>query len=354
MEKPVTRVINSSYFLDLEPKDVAAYISGQNMGAYRVKQVLKWVYQKRVSDFSACSDLSKSLRESLKRKFYLRSLKIAGKKTSSIDETVRFDFITQDGHRLPSVFLPRKDRNVVCISTQIGCTAGCRFCQSGANGFIRNLTRGEILEQIFQISNDLELKIDGVLLMGMGEPMLNYNSVVSAVRSIVDRELLGIGRRKITISTAGYVPQIKKLSKEKLGVRLAISLHAADDDIRKRLVSKKAPFHVNEILNAGIDYCAENNARLTIEYVLISGVNDTLQSAKKLVKLIRKHVKAGVSMQINLIPYNPTDADCRRWHRPTQMAIEEFRDYLVKNKVLAIVRQAKGADIGSACGQLGV
>ncbi|MBN1622095.1 MAG: 23S rRNA (adenine(2503)-C(2))-methyltransferase RlmN [Endomicrobiales bacterium] len=344
--------MQKKYLLDYEYKDLEKFISGIGLKPFRSRQIVKWVYQKRIESFMRCSDLPIDVREKLDSAFYLRAFKLHSRKKSIIDGTIRYNFLTRDNLHIPAVFLPQKGRNVACISSQAGCPVGCYFCQSGKTTLKRNLSKGEILEQIFQIEKDTGLKIDGVLFMGMGEPLLNYKNVTSAIKSILDHQQLGLGKKHVTISSIGIVPQINKLKEDQTGVRLAVSLHAPDDETRKKIVPEKMSYAVNSIMKAAISYSRTNKMRLTIEYMLISGLNETLLSAQKLVKLIRKHSNHKDNIQINLIPYNPT-VNCS-YKSPGEDEVEKFRNYLVKNKCLAIVRRAKGLDIGSACGQLGV
>lgn len=340
------------HFLDLKPKEIKEYIQKCGHGSYRLAQVLEWAYKKKVDDFHSFSNLPKDLRNRLDSDFALRVFKIKNKSTSGLDGTIRYNFLTRDGNTVPAVLLPQRERNVVCISTQIGCVIGCKFCNSGKKRFVRNLTRGEILEQALDVEKDLSIKTDGILFMGMGEPLLNFDNIVNAIKTMTDPEQMGIGRRHITVSTVGFIEEIRKLRQEKLGIRLAVSLHAPDDEIRGRFIPGVVPYSIEEILKEGIAYSRSNNSRLTIEYVLIANENDTLLSAKKIVKLIKKHSDRDDKIQINLIPYNQTGKD--KLLCPSKEKIESFRSFLIKSKILAIVREPRGLDIGSACGQLGV
>jgi 23S rRNA (adenine2503-C2)-methyltransferase len=340
------------HFLDVKPKEIKEYLESLGHGAYRLGQILEWVYKRNITDFKDFANLPADLRKKLAEDFVLRIFKLKKKSVSGFDGTIRFDFETSDGHIVSAVYLPQNGRNVVCISTQIGCVIGCKFCNSGKRRFVRNLTRGEILEQILSVQKDVVQKLDGVLFMGMGEPLLNLENVVSAIKSITDLKQIGIGRRHVVVSTVGFIEQIRKLRDEKLGVRLAISLHAPDDEIRSRFIPGIVPYTVEEILKEAIGYSRANKTALTIEYILISGQNDTLLSARKVVKLIRDNTVNFDKIQINLIPYNPTEKT--KLSCPDRIKIDSFRSFLVKSKLLAIVREPRGLDIGSACGQLGV
>ncbi len=338
------------YLLDTPYSEIDAFVRDCGQTTYRAKQIVKWAYQKRVPAFLSCSDMPADLRNKLDRQFSLRTLELVSKKVSDIDGTTRFDFKASDGEIVPCVFLPRKDRNVVCISSQIGCSVSCSFCWSGRTKFKRNLSKGEMIEEIFQVEHYTNKKVDGVLFMGMGEPLLNYDNVVSAVKAIVDPQMLGIGKRHVTISTSGLVPMIQKLKGERLGVRLALSLHAPDDETRRKLMPRGSSSDVREMLKAAVEYSRHDKSRLTVEYILISGVNDTLHSAQKLVKLLRELTCSKDAVQVNLIPYNQCEGS--RWSSPDEFAVQKFRDVLTRSGLIAIIRQAKGKDIGAACGQL--
>ncbi len=339
-------------FLDLDLPAIEKELADAGYPKYRAKQLVEWVYQKRIRSFADCRNIPEDMRKTLDAKFVLRSLTPARKDASSLDRTVRYTFRTADGHAVYAVCLPSKERHSVCVSTQAGCPIGCKFCASGRVPFRRHLTRGEMLEQIIQAGELSGRSITGVLLMGMGEPLLNYDNVVSALRAIVDFRHLGIGRRHVTVSTVGLVPAIRKLAEEKIGVRLALSLHAPDDGVRRRFIPETVPHSVIDIMQAGMYYCRTNNARLTIEYILVPEVNDTLDCAKRLIKLLHNTTSPSDEVQVNLIPCNETGE--RKWRAPTVEEIGRFKNYLVQHEVLVNVRTPKGADIGAACGQLGV
>ncbi|MCX5781204.1 MAG: 23S rRNA (adenine(2503)-C(2))-methyltransferase RlmN [Elusimicrobia bacterium] len=342
----------NKYFLDLEPEDIEKEILALGENRFRANQLIEWVYKKRIESFAECSNLPALLRNKLDKIFFLRSLKLKDKKESTTDGTARYGFLTSDKLNVYTVFLPKRDRNSICLSVQIGCPIKCKFCFSGKVKFRRNLTRGEIIEQIMQIEKEKGVKINSVLLMGMGEPLLNYENVTGAIRSLIDFKQIGISRKHVTISTVGLVPQIRKLADELLGIRLAISLHAPTDSIRKSFISEKVPYSVKEILKAGLYFSRKNNSHLTIEYLLISGINDTPNNAKELFQLIEKSAKPKDQIQVNLIPYNDTKGE--GMIVPQKEAILRFKNYLIKNNILAMIRESRGADIGSACGQLGI
>jgi 23S rRNA (adenine2503-C2)-methyltransferase len=349
--------MTKEYFLDLDIPAIKKSVAALGVEAFRGRQIIKWVYEKKAPDFDAFTNLAPGLRAKLKDTYDLRTLKIKAKKESRKDGTIRYNFLTRDGLTISSVFLPYVDRNSVCISTQAGCPVDCSFCATGKSGYKRNLTRGEILEQVLQVENDTQKKITGILLMGMGEPLLNYENTVSAVKAMLHPDLFGIGRRHITISTVGMVPQIKKLAAEDIGVKLAFSMHSADDALRSKFVPPhKVPYMVEQILEACIAYSRKTKSRLTIEYIMISGVNDSLSDAKKLAKLILGNIKEHDQVQINLIPCNAVGKAGGKppYARTSYEEADKFKALLLRNNLLTLVREPRGADIGAACGQLGV
>ena len=318
---------------------------------YRLKQIIEWVYEKKASSFDQFTNLPKDFRLLLAEKFTLRTLKIIKKDTSIIDGTIRYTFQTADNKCFFAVFLPAKGKNSVCISSQVGCPVMCEFCSSGKVKLARNLSRGEILEQILQIENDTKEKVSGVLFMGMGEPMLNFNNVSSALKSLLSNKEFGIGKRHITVSTVGIVPAIEKLADDNYGVRLALSLHAVDDKQRKILIPNNLGFSVDEILKAGKYYLRKTNSRLTIEYILVKNINDSVADAHKLTRILRHRELINPDVQINIIPYNPINKSS--FQTPAPETITKFKNILKVSGLTANVRQAKGADISAACGQLG-
>lgn len=340
-------------FLDLDPGDINKLLTSMGHGAYRTGQILKWVYLEKGRDFEGCSVLPAKLRKELDEKFTLRSLALESKEVSKKDGTIKFSFLTKDSNRISSVFLPYEDRNSACISSQAGCETGCAFCATGAMGFKRDLTRGEILEQILQMEQETGARISGILMMGMGEPLANFDNTVSALKTMMDSEILGLGRRHITVSTVGHVPLIVKFAAANTGVRLALSLHAGDDRTRDKLVPfKKVPYSVDEIMKACLHYCRTANSRFTIEYVLVRGVNDSKKDAENLYNLIETHRMKGDMIQVNLIPYNKIEN--RRYLTSEHDTAENFKEYLMKKNIITVIRMPRGADIGAACGQLGV
>ncbi|MDR1784839.1 MAG: 23S rRNA (adenine(2503)-C(2))-methyltransferase RlmN [Endomicrobium sp.] len=318
---------------------------------YRLNQVRKWIYEKKAVSFKNFTNLPKEVREKLDGRFLLRALKIVNKENSKIDNTIKYTFQTLDKKYFFAVFLSDKGRNSVCISSQIGCPVTCSFCYSGKVKFVRNLSRGEILEQILQIENDTGKKISGVLFMGMGEPMLNFSSVVFALNSLLSNKEFCIGKRHITVSSIGVVPAIKKLADKNFGVRLALSLHAVDERLRKRLISNNFSFGVEDILNAGKYYIKRTNSHLTIEYILLKGINSSVTDAHKLARLLKRYGLINSNVNVNLIPFNSLVNI--EFQSPEYESIQKFKDILRFNRITVNIRQARGYDINAACGQLG-
>lgn len=339
------------YLLDLTNSQFRTAANPIIKQDFRLKQILEWVYVKKAASFEEFTNLSKELREQLNERFTLRSLKMLKKEKSIIDGTIRYTFQTIDKKQFFAVFLPSKGKNSVCISSQIGCPVMCDFCSSGRVKLARNLSRGEILEQILQIENDTKERIAGVLFMGMGEPMLNFNNLSSVLKSLLSNKEFGIGKRHITVSTVGIVPAIKQLADDNYGVRLAISLHAVDEKQRKILIPNNLGFKIEEILNACKYYLKKTNSRLTVEYILVKNINDSAADAHKLTRLLRQNDLLNPDVQVNLIPFNPVSGT--KFQTPAQETIQKFKNILKLSAITTNIRQAKGADISAACGQLG-
>ncbi|GMO65710.1 MAG: 23S rRNA (adenine(2503)-C(2))-methyltransferase RlmN [Endomicrobiia bacterium] len=318
---------------------------------YRLTQVTKWVYGKKSDSFENFTNLPKGIRERLDKRFLLRALKIVNKEKSKIDDTIKYTFQTLDKKYIFAVFLSVNGRNSVCISSQIGCPVMCAFCYSGKIKFTRNLSRGEIIEQVLQIENDIGKRITGVLFMGMGEPMLNFVNTVFVLNSLLSDKEFGIGKRHITVSSIGIVPTIKKLADKNLGIRLALSLHAVDDKLRERLVSNNFGFGIEDILNAGKYYIKRTNSHLTIEYTLLKGINNSMADAHKLARLLKRHELVNSNVNVNLIPFNSLVNV--KFQPPEHDSVQKFENILRFSRITVNIRQPKGVDISAACGQLG-
>ena len=312
---------------------------------FRAKQIYQWLHQKLVTDFDEMSNLSKPLREKLKEQFTLTALYPADVKISQIDGTRKYLFRLEDGNVIESVWMQYHHGNSVCISSQVGCRMGCRFCASTLDGLERNLTTAEMLDQIYRIQTLTGERVSNIVIMGSGEPMDNYDNVIRFLRLISHEKGLNISQRNLTVSTCGIVPGILKFAKEGLQVTLALSLHAPNDEVRKTLMPVANSYRLEDILDACHTYFEATGRRLTFEYSLVKGVNDNLKEAAALTKLIKDQ-----HGHVNLIPVNPIKE--RDYVQSDRRAIEAFRNYLEDHGINATVRREMGRDIGGACGQL--
>lgn len=312
---------------------------------FRAKQIYQWLHQKLVTDFDEMSNLSKSLREKLKEQFTLTALYPADVKISQIDGTRKYLFRLEDGNVIESVWMQYHHGNSVCISSQVGCRMGCRFCASTLDGLERNLTTAEMLDQIYRIQTLTGERVSNIVIMGSGEPLDNYDNVIRFLRMISDENGLNISQRNITLSTCGIVPNILRLAEENIQITLALSLHAPNDEVRKTLMPIANRYSLKEILPACQTYFEKTGRRLTFEYSLVSGVNDNLDEAKALTSLLKN-----MHGHVNLIPVNPIKE--RDYRQSDRKAIEAFKSYLEKNGINVTVRREMGRDINGACGQL--
>lgn len=320
--------------------------------AFRAKQLWFWVYNQGVQDFDKMTDLSKAFREKLASEYTLSRADIS-KELISFDETRKWLLKFNDGNEIEAVYIPEKTRGTLCISSQVGCTLTCTFCHTGTQKLVRNLEPREILAQLMLAKDRLndwpstkeDRKITNIVMMGMGEPLLNYENVSKALKIAMDPDGLALSKRKITLSTSGIVPLIKQCGEE-LGVNLAISLHAVRDELRDEIVPINRRYPIKELLDACRDYPAlKNRGRITFEYVMLDGVNDTDEDARALVNLI-----AGIPSKINLIPFNPwpgTVYKCSSGNR-----IRKFASIVEDAGYMSPVRRPRGQDIFAACGQL--
>jgi 23S rRNA (adenine2503-C2)-methyltransferase len=339
--------------------------------AYRVTQLLNWLYDRRATSWDAMTNLPKPLRQKLAASFSLHSLELV-RKQGSHDTTRKFLWRLHDQALIESVLIPANpalygeasDRHTLCISTQVGCAYGCKFCASGLDGWKRNLTPDEIVEQVLAVervtcdewrvtgtetttpvTRHPSRSVDNIVVMGMGEPLANYDHLLKALKILNAPWGAGIGARKITISTSGLAPQIRRLAAEPLQFRLAISLHGATDAIRNRIMPVNRKYPLKELVAACEQYQIEKGRMLTFEYILIAGVNDSMEQTKPLAALAQK-----LFAKVNLIPYNQVEG--LKWERPDDNVCEAFLRALEKQKVTATLRREKGHDIDAACGQL--
>ena len=319
---------------------------------FRRKQVAEWIYQKRASSLAEMTNLPARLREELATRYDFAALKLV-RVQGSHDTTRKLLWELRTGDYIESVLIPasldlfgeRSDRFTLCLSTQVGCAYGCRFCASGLEGFKRNLTPGEIVAQIIETERTTGVRINNLVFMGMGEPLANYANLLQALRLINEPWGIGIGARHITISTSGLAPQIRELAQQPLQIRLALSLHGATDDVRERIMPVNRKYPLAELLEACAEYQAAKRKMMTLEYILIENVNDMPEQAAVLARHARRlHAK------VNLIPYNTVEG--LEWKRPIDRVIDDFAAILKNAEVTVTVRREKGHDIDAACGQL--
>ncbi|MFN7891890.1 MAG: 23S rRNA (adenine(2503)-C(2))-methyltransferase RlmN [Pirellula sp.] len=333
--------------LDQGIVSLAAWLQDRSLPKYRAKQILGWVYQRRAESFEAMTDLPKGLRSELDAAFdFYRTKTIATQ--NSEDGTQKLLLQLPDGGRIECVLLRDGPRRSICVSSQVGCAMGCVFCASGLDGVERNLTRGEILEQMLKLQRLLpaEERLSHIVMMGMGEPLANLPRVLDALSVAKDSEIgLGISPRRITISTVGLPQSIDQLAEDKSPYHLAISLHAPNDTLRNQLVPVNKKIGIASILEAADRYFDATGRRLTFEYVLLKDLNDSQQCAEQLVKLLR-----GRTAMLNVIPYNPVPG--LPYETPTAEVIHQFRRILMEAGINVMFRQRKGDDIQAACGQL--
>lgn len=312
---------------------------------FRAKQIYSWIHQKLADSFDEMTNLSKDLRERLDREYTLSSLDVVEVQTSKIDGTQKYLFRLHDGHVIESVLMKYHHGNSVCISSQVGCRMGCKFCASTIGGKVRDLAASEMLGQIYKIQKISEERVHNVVVMGTGEPLDNYENLVQFVKMLTDENGLNISQRNLTVSTCGIVPKMKELAGEKFQITLALSLHATSQEKRKELMPIAYKYELKEVLDACRYYYEQTGRRITFEYSLVGGVNDTRQDAERLTKLIGKF-----PCHVNLIPVNPIKE--RDFVQPDRSECEAFRNKLEKNGINVTIRREMGRDIDGACGQL--
>jgi len=315
---------------------------------YHAKQIFAWIYQKAAYEFAVMSDLPASLRKLLADEFYILGLKLADLQKSS-DGTAKFLFELSDGNLIEAVNIPAASRVTGCISSQAGCKFACEFCASGLKGFKRNLTSGEILDEVLYLKNSLpDSKLTHIVFMGTGEPLDNYENILKAIRVINSAHAFNIGARRITISTCGIIPGIKKLQEEDLQVELSISLHSADNNLRSKIMPVNRKYPLADLIKCCLEYIEKTNRQITFEYILVKGLNADLPSAQKLAMLLKNLRLA----KINLIPANPVLKSPGKITPPSASEVLSFKEYLFKAGVNVTLRRERGQDIDAACGQL--
>ncbi len=311
---------------------------------FRAEQIFKWIYVDKVKEFDEMTNLSIELREKLKENYTMCNYKILRKQESS-DGTKKYLFDVLDGNAIETVLMQYHHGKTICVSSQIGCKMGCKFCASTGAHFARNLTAGEIVEQILAVEQDIQDKISNIVFMGIGEPFDNYDNVMKAVRIINNQKGLNIGARHISISTSGLVPRIYDFANEELQCTLSISLHATNNEKRSSMMPVNNRYPIEELMQACRDYIAKTNKRISFEYALAKDNNDNLDDAKELVKLLK-----GMICHVNLIPINKIENG--KFSKSTNENIIKFRDYLNEHGIVATIRRELGSDIDAACGQL--
>jgi 23S rRNA (adenine2503-C2)-methyltransferase len=338
--------------IGMTAEQVQALVAELGEPAFRAKQILEWTYEKRAAEIAAMSSLPKGLREKLTSVCTARTMTLAHVHGSA-DTTRKFLLRLHDGRYVETVLIPaspalygeRSDRRTLCVSSQVGCAYDCKFCASGLAGFTRNLTAGEIVEQIIQVEAHAGERVDNLVFMGMGEPLANYSQLTQALSILNAPWGIGIGARHITISTSGLAPQIKKLADFPMQLRLAISLHGATDEVRSQIMPVNQKHNLAELFDALHYWKERRHQRITLEYILISGINDGLDQARALARRAR-----AIDARVNLIPYNTVDG--LPWVRPSEAQQDAFRDAVAAGGVTATLRREKGHDIAAACGQL--
>ncbi len=333
-------------------EDWETHLTGMGQPKFRAKQILEWIYRRRVRSWDGMTNLPAPLRAGLAEAFPPATL-ASVHESGAEDATRKFLFRLADGQMIESVLIPASpafygeasDRRTVCISSQVGCAYGCKFCASGLDGWKRNLSAGEIVDQFLQVEALNGEKINNIVFMGMGEPMANYDNLMRAISILNAQWGAGLGARKMTVSTSGLVPQIRQFADQPLQVRLAISLHGATDDVRSRIMPVNKKYPLAELLDACAEFGRKKKQRITFEYILIRDVNDEPAQAAELARLTSK-----LDAKINLIPYNAVDG--LDWQRPGEGRQDAFLGVLRSAGAIATLRREKGHDIAAACGQL--
>ena len=326
-------------------EELTQFMTALGEKKFRAKQVYEWLHIRQVTEFAQMTNLSKELRERLENRACIVALRQETVQISKLDGTRKYLFALQDGNVIESVLMRYKHGNSVCISSQVGCRMGCRFCASTLDGLLRGLTPSEMLDQIYRIGQDIGERISNVVVMGTGEPLDNYDNLLRFIHLLTDENGLHISQRNVTVSTGGIVPRMRELADEKLSITLALSLHASSQKKRLTLMPVANKYEIHEVIDACKYYLEQTGRRVTFEYSLVGGVNDTEQDAKELVGLIR-----GMNCHVNLIPVNPIkERDYVQSHADT---IAAFKNRLEKSGITVTVRREMGRDIDGACGQL--
>ena len=325
--------------------ELTAYIAELGEKEFRAKQIYQWIHIKQIEDFDEMTNISKQLKERLKEDAFLTTLRKEEVQISKVDGTRKYLFMLSDGNVIESVLMKYKHGNSVCISSQVGCRMGCRFCASTLDGLVRGLTPAEMIDQIYQIGKDIGERISNVVVMGTGEPMDNFDNLLRFIELLTDENGLNISQRNLTVSTCGIVPRMRELADKKLQITLALSLHASNQKKRLELMPVANKYEIHEVIDACRYYFEQTGRRVTFEYSLVGGVNDTDEDAKELSSLIH-----GMNCHVNLIPVNPIKE--RDYVQSNTQVIAAFKNKLERNGITATVRREMGRDIDGACGQL--
>jgi len=330
--------------IGLTLEEMEQWMGSIGQPGYRGQQLFQWVYQKGVRSFAEMTNIAKPFRHQLAELAEIGHVTIEHQVSSLDGQTTKFLVRLSDGLYIETVWMMEANRRTICLSSQVGCALACRFCATGRMGFKRNLSAGEIVDQLLAIQRAIRQTATNVVIMGMGEPLLNYDEVIKACEIISHDKGIAISKRKITISTAGIVPAIKRFADDGQRFKLAISLNAVDDESRSQLMPINKKYPLSELMEAAKYYTAKSRHRITFEYVMLAGQNDRIEHAQKLAKLLKD-----LKCKINIIPYNPTDG---QFSAPTEQAINNFIQPFLNMNVVVSVRRSKGVDIGAACGQL--
>ncbi len=330
--------------LSFDLHELTLFLEELKQPKFRAKQIFKWLHS-GVEDFDQMTDIPKNLRELLNEKCYIATAKIIKKYVSQIDSTVKYVYELYDGEYIESVLMKYKHGYTVCISTQVGCRMGCAFCASGIDGLFRNLTPSEMLAQILKAETDNNIRVSNIVMMGMGEPLDNFDNSIKFLKLVSCDEGINIGLRHISLSTSGVVSGIKKLAEYNFPITLSISLHAPFDSIRTNMMKVNKSWNIGELLNACREYQKVTTRRISFEYALIEGVNDSVVCADKLAEILK-----GIMCHVNLIPANPVKENS--FKKPNLAKIYAFQKRLTYNGINATVRRTLGADIDASCGQL--
>ena len=329
----------------LDYEELQQFMASLGEKPFRAKQLYEWMHEKLAADLDEMTNLSKGLRKKLKETTDYTSLEVVERLVSGIDGTEKYLFRLSDGNVIESVLMRYHHGNSVCISSQVGCRMGCRFCASTLGGLTRNLKPSEMLDQIYRIQQVSGERVSNIVVMGTGEPLDNYDNLLKFIRLLTDEHGLNISQRNITVSTCGIVENIRRLANEKLQITLAISLHASNQEKRKELMPIAYKYDIHEVLDVTRYYFGQTGRRITFEYSLVGGVNDTEEDARELSALV-----GDINCHVNLIPVNPIKE--RSYVQSNHAVIEAFKNKLEKNRINVTIRREMGRDINGACGQL--